>query len=70
LFQKIQYAQAFAISVGQPYEDAMIVNVAYTVVFNTGLFPDACRAWQVHPAAQKLGPTSRFISQQRTVNFV
>jgi hypothetical protein len=24
----------------------MIVNVAYTLVFNTGLFPDACRAWQ------------------------
>jgi uncharacterized protein YaaN involved in tellurite resistance len=31
----------------------MIVNVAYTLVFNTGLFPDACRAWQVRPAAQK-----------------
>jgi hypothetical protein len=31
----------------------MIVNVAYTLVFNTGLFPDACRAWQVHPEAQK-----------------
>jgi hypothetical protein len=24
----------------------MIVNVAYTLIFNTGLFPDACRAWQ------------------------
>jgi hypothetical protein len=24
----------------------MIVNVAYTLVFNTGLFPDACRVWQ------------------------
>jgi hypothetical protein len=24
----------------------MIVNVAYTLVFNTGLYPDACRAWQ------------------------
>jgi hypothetical protein len=30
----------------QPYGAAMIVNVAYTLVFNTGLFPDACRAWQ------------------------
>jgi hypothetical protein len=24
----------------------MIVNVAYTLIFNTGLFPNACRAWQ------------------------
>jgi hypothetical protein len=31
---------------GQPYGGAMIVNVAYTLVFNTGLYPDACRAWQ------------------------
>jgi hypothetical protein len=38
---------------GQPYGDAMIVNVAYTLVFNTCLFPDAWCAWQVRPAAQK-----------------
>jgi hypothetical protein len=31
---------------GQPYGAAMIVNVAYTLVFNTGLYPDACRVWQ------------------------
>jgi hypothetical protein len=31
---------------GQPYGDAMIVNFAFTLVFNAGLFPDACRAWQ------------------------
>jgi hypothetical protein len=45
LFQ-IQDARAFAVAGGQPYGAAMIVNVAYTLVFNTGLFPDACRAWQ------------------------
>jgi hypothetical protein len=43
LFQKIQDARAFAVSGVQPYGTAMIVNVAYTLVFNTGLFPDACR---------------------------
>jgi hypothetical protein len=46
LFQKIQDARAFAVAGGQPYGSAMIVNVAYTLVFNTGLFPDACRAWK------------------------
>jgi hypothetical protein len=32
---------------------ALIVNVAYTLVFNTGLFPDACRAWQSRATAAK-----------------
>jgi hypothetical protein len=41
LFQQIQDARAFAVAGGQPYGAAMIVNVAYTLVFNTGLFPDA-----------------------------
>jgi hypothetical protein len=46
LFQKIQEARAFSIAGGQPYGAAMIVNVAYTLVLNTGLFSDACRAWK------------------------
>jgi hypothetical protein len=46
LFQQIQDAQAFAVAGGQPYSEAMTVNVAYTLMFNTGLYPDACRAWQ------------------------
>jgi hypothetical protein len=53
LFQQIQGTRAFVIYVGQPYGDAMIVNVAYTLVFNTWLFPYACRAWKVCRAAQK-----------------
>jgi hypothetical protein len=31
----------------------MIINVAYTLVFNTGLFPDACRAWRSRAIAGK-----------------
>jgi hypothetical protein len=53
LFQQIQDARAFAVAGGQPYGAAMIVNVAYTLVFNTGLFPDACRAWQSRVIAAK-----------------
>jgi hypothetical protein len=53
LFQQIQDARAFAVTGGQPYGAAMIVNVAYTLVFNTGLFPDACRAWQSRAIAAK-----------------
>jgi hypothetical protein len=53
LFQQIPDAGALAIAGGQPYGNAMIVNVAYTLVFNTGLFPDACRAWQSRAIADK-----------------
>jgi hypothetical protein len=53
LFQKIQDAWAFAVAGGQPYGAAIIINVAYTLVFNTGLFPDACRAWQSRAIAGK-----------------
>jgi hypothetical protein len=31
----------------------MIVNVAYTLVFNMGLFPDACGAWKSRATAEK-----------------
>jgi hypothetical protein len=31
----------------------MIVNVAYTLLFNMGLFPDACWAWQSRTIAGK-----------------
>jgi hypothetical protein len=53
LFQQIQDARAFAVAGGQPYGAAMIINVAYTLVFNTGLYPDACRAWQLREIAAK-----------------
>jgi hypothetical protein len=38
LFQQIQDARAFAVADGQPYGAAMIINVAYTFMFNTGLY--------------------------------
>jgi hypothetical protein len=53
LFQQIQDARVFAVAGGQPYGAAMIVNVAYTLVFNTGLFPNACRSWQSRTIARK-----------------
>jgi hypothetical protein len=46
LFQQIQDAPPFAVAGGQPYGNAMKVNVAYTLALNMGLFPDTCRVWQ------------------------
>jgi hypothetical protein len=53
LLQQIQDTRAFAVAGGQPYGNAMIINVANTLIFNTGLFPDACRAWQSRSIAKK-----------------
>jgi hypothetical protein len=53
LFQQIQDKRGFAVAGGQTYGDVMMVNVAFALVFNTGLFPDARRAWKVRPASQK-----------------
>jgi hypothetical protein len=53
LFQQIQDTRAFAVAGGQPYGNAMIINVPYTLIFNTGLFPDACWAWQSRAVAGK-----------------
>jgi hypothetical protein len=52
-FQQIQDARAVAVAEGQSYGAAIIVNVAYTLIFNTGLFPDACRAWQYRAISGK-----------------
>jgi hypothetical protein len=53
LSQQIQDARAFAVAGGQPYGATMIVNVAYKLIFNTGLSTDACRAWQSRAIAGK-----------------
>jgi hypothetical protein len=53
LFQQIQDARAFAVAGGQPYGVAMIINVAYSLVFNTGLYHGACRAWKSRALAAK-----------------
>jgi hypothetical protein len=53
LFQQFQDARAFAVAGGQPYGNAMIINLAYTLILNTGLFPEACRASQSRAVAEK-----------------
>jgi hypothetical protein len=54
LFQQIQDAWAFAVAGGQPYDAAMIINVVYSLVLNTGFSHDACRAWQSRAISGKI----------------
>jgi hypothetical protein len=53
IFQQVQDARAFAVAGGQTYGATMIINVAYTLVFNTRLLPYACRTWQSRAIAGK-----------------
>jgi hypothetical protein len=39
---------------GKPYGYAMIINVVFTILSNTGLFPDACHSWQMRSIVDKM----------------
>jgi hypothetical protein len=68
LFQKIQDDRAFAVAGGQPYGNAMIINVAYTLIFNTGFFPMCVGRDNQELLPGKHGRNSRTISPQHIVN--
>jgi hypothetical protein len=55
LFQQIQDTHAFAVAGGHPYGDVIILNVSFTLVFNTILFHDDCRTWKARAVAKKTG---------------
>jgi hypothetical protein len=51
-----------------PYSPEQIVNVAYNLVYSTGMFADACRDAALPPT--KIGQTSKSTSPLRTANTV
>jgi hypothetical protein len=50
LFSQIKDAMDFADAGNSPYIAAQVVTNAYAIMFNTGLFPEACREWRRRPA--------------------
>jgi hypothetical protein len=58
LFQQIQDSRAFAVAGGQSYVAAMIVNVTYTLVFNTGFPPMLVRRGNSERFPEKRGRSS------------
>jgi hypothetical protein len=57
LYKQIEDAIDFA-AVGQtpPYSPAQVLNVAYQLVFRTGIFADDCKIWKRQPTAYKTWP--------------
>ena len=46
VFRQIQDAMVYASHAQTPFSNEQIVNEAYTIVFNTGLFENKCRKWR------------------------
>jgi hypothetical protein len=44
--QQINEALGYAAAGGSPYSDSQTVTNAYNLLFQTGMFPDACREWR------------------------
>ena len=53
LFDRLEDAQELADTGGAPISATILVNAAYTLVFNTGLFYDDCKDWTPRPIAEK-----------------
>jgi hypothetical protein len=46
LFKQMQDGWAYAQAGQQPYGKQQIINIAYALVFNTGVYSDSCKEWE------------------------
>jgi hypothetical protein len=46
LFKQMQDGRAYAQAGQQPYGTQQIINIAYALIFNTGVYGDACKEWE------------------------
>ena len=53
LIEQIEDAMEIADAANQAFSDAQILTLAYTLVYNTGLYFDECKEWKVKPAPDK-----------------
>jgi hypothetical protein len=53
LIEQLEDAMEIVDAAGQAYTDAQVLTLAYTLVYNTGLYFDECKEWKAKPAADK-----------------
>jgi hypothetical protein len=53
LIEQIEDAMEIADAANQAFTDAQILTLAYTLVYNTGLYFDECKEWKAKPTADK-----------------
>ena len=56
LYQQIEDAIEFAAAGQTPYSPEQVLNIAYQLIFRTGIFSDDCKIWKRQPAAYKTWP--------------
>lgn len=49
LFLQLIDGQRLATAASEPITDAQLARLGYSIIFNTGLFSDACRDWRLKP---------------------
>jgi hypothetical protein len=56
---------------GQPFTNPQIINAAYTIVFNTGMYFDDCKTWNRRPVGDQTWPIfkAHFLEAQREVRL-
>jgi hypothetical protein len=55
-FKQIEDATEFAAAGQAPYSPEQVLNIAYQLVFRTGIFVDDCKTWKKQPALYKNWP--------------
>jgi hypothetical protein len=53
LFSQLEDAMDYADAGSNPYSTAQVVTNAYSLMFSTGLLPEACREWRRKPGIDK-----------------
>jgi len=53
LIEQIEESMEVADSANQAFSDAQILTLAFTLVYNTGLYFDECKEWKAKPEADK-----------------
>jgi hypothetical protein len=53
LIEQIEDAMEIADTTGQAYTDAQVLTLAYTLVYNTGLYFNKQKEWKTKPAIEK-----------------
>lgn len=56
MFKQIDDALEFAAAGQSPYTPQQVLNIAYQLVFKTGLFSDDCKIWKRHAGDYKTWP--------------
>jgi hypothetical protein len=53
LFKQMQDRRAYAQAGQQQYGKQQIINIAYALIFNTGLYGYACKEWEKYDILEK-----------------